>query len=88
MERHKEPKMYKVITSNLYIDGVSDEENILNHWVKHYKTVFSCNERNDVELNNVKDDLCNITFTDEMIVNSHDIMTSISSLCRGKLEIL
>ena len=66
------------------IDGVSDEENILNHWVKHYKTVFSCNERNDVELNNVKDDLCNITFTDEMIVNSHDIMTSISSLGRGK----
>ena len=47
--------------------------------------MFSCNERNDVELNKVKDDLCNITFTDEMIVNSHDIMTSISSLCRGKV---
>ena len=29
-------------------------------------------------------DLCNITFTYEMIVNSHAIMTSISSLCRGK----
>ena len=74
----------KRLSNPTSIDGVSDEENILNHWVKHYKTVFLCNERNDVELNNVKDDLCNITFTDEMIANSHDIMTSISSLGRGK----